>query len=805
MVKLFFIVAWRNLCREKLITAIQLVGLAIGIACFILIRQYLAHEQSYNLSFSQAENIYRLDLIRDQNRPQALTPLRLGDELTQNFDDILASTRISRSRVTVKHQQGVYSERVQYVDSNYFEFFDFDFIEGDPLTAMSGPSSLVLPQEAAIKYFAADTGIIGKTLTVNGVEFQVTGVVKKPAFAHTMSETMLLPGERFNDFALANPAWADSWTFNATVTFVKLALGAEVQSLQENISDYYQQRAAGLSSYKSYRLNLEGLTKLHLYTDTSRTLIPQGSGVMVTAFSIIAVMILLLACVNFTNLATASAMRRGKDVGVRKSLGASKLQLVVQYLSEAVLQTTLAGLLALALVWAALPYFNLLMDVNLSLEFSAAALAELLLLTSIVGVVAGLYPAFYLSSLSPALVLKGVVNASPVGVMLRQGLIVFQFAIAALLLVASLGVNWQMSYIQNMPQGYDREGVIVINGGADIYNTFKNQLMRNPDVAAVTMSHTVPTKATRTSNVVRRADNPNDEIQVGSNPVSYDFFAAYGIKILAGRDFSREFSNDAYRENEQDWKSSTGSIVINETLATALGWSAEQAVGKMLTLGGGDDGLHNHQVIAVVEDSHYISVKTAVPAMIYVLSGEPQELSLRWTSVRFKGAADAALLGELEQTWLSLSPDQAFTFDWIATEFASLYRNESRQSQLLNVFTLIAIAVTAIGLFGLAAFNTRRRVKEIAIRKILGAGTAQLCFMLVNQFSLLVVLANVLVLPLAYWLLRDWLNGFIYRIDMPYSAFVLSTLFSLLVAYITVMVIAYRAANATPVDALQYE
>ncbi|WDD97237.1 ABC transporter permease [Thalassomonas actiniarum] len=805
MVKLFFIVAWRNLCREKLITAIQLAGLAIGIACFMLIRLYVAHEQSYNQNFSQAENIYRLDLIRDQNRPQALTPLRLGDELSQNFDDILDSTRISRSRVSVKHQQGVYSERVQYVDSNYFEFFDFEFIEGDPLTAMSGPSSIVLPQEAAIKYFAADTGIIGKTLTVNGVEFQVTGVVKKPAFAHTMSETVLLPGERFNEFALANPAWADSWTFNATVTFVKLAPGAQVAGLQANISDYYQQRAQGLSSYKSYRLNLEAMTKLHLYTDTSRTLIPQGSGVMVTAFSIIAVMILLLACVNFTNLATASAMRRGKDVGVRKSLGASKLQLVVQYLSEAVLQTTLAGLLALVLVWGALPYFNQLMEVNLSFDLGAAVLAQLLVLTSIVGVVAGLYPAFYLSNLSPALVLKGVVNSSPVGVMLRQGLIVFQFAIAALLLVASLGVNWQMSYIQNMPQGYDREGVIVINGGADIYNTFKNQLLRNPQVAAVTMSHTVPTKATRTSNVVRRADNVDDEIQVGSNPVSYDFFATYGIKILAGRDFSRDFSNDAYRENEQDWKSSTGSIIINETLATALGWGADQAVGKMLTLGGGDDGLHNHQVIAVVEDSHYISVKTAVPAMIYVLSGEPQELSLRWLSVRFKEGVNASLLGELEQTWLSLSPDQAFTFDWIATEFASLYRNESRQSQLLNVFTLIAVVVTAIGLFGLAAFNTRRRVKEIAIRKILGAGTAQLCFMLVNQFSVLVVLANVLVLPLAYWLLRDWLNGFIYRIDMPYSPFVLSTLFSLLVAYVTVMVIAYRAANATPVDALQYE
>ncbi|WDE10002.1 ABC transporter permease [Thalassomonas haliotis] len=805
MVKLFFIVAWRNLCREKLITAIQLLGLAIGIACFMLIRLYVSHEQSYNQMFSKAGDIYRLDLIRDQNRPQTLTPLRLGDELKQNFDDVLDVTRVSSSRISIKHQQGVYSERALFVDGNYFEFFDFDFIEGDPLTALSGPSSLVLPQALAVKYFGRDTGIIGNTLTISGIDHQVTGVLKKPTSPTTLPQRLLLANERFVELALANPDWQQSWTFNATVTFVNLAAGAGVATLQANISDFYQQRAEGLSSYKSYRLNIEALTDLHLYTDTSRTLMPQGSGTMVTAFSIIAVMILLLACVNFTNLSTAAAMRRGKDVGVRKALGASKRQLVMQYLSEAVLQTTLAGILALLLVSAALPAFNQLMEVNIVFSFTASTLANLLLLTLVVGVIAGLYPAFYLSKLSPALVLKGVVNSSAGGVMLRQGLIVFQFAIAALLLVASLGVNWQMSYIQNMEQGYDREGVIVINRGADIYNTFKNQLLRHPEVEAVTMSHTVPTKATRTSNVVRRVDDLDDEIRVGSNPVSYDFFATYGIKMLAGRDFSKAFSNDAYRENKQDWKSSTGTIIINQTLATALGWTSDEAVGRMLTLGGGDDGLHNHQVIAVVQDSHYVSVKTAVPAMIYVLSGEPQDLSLRWTSVRFKDAVTAQLLTELEQTWLSLSADRAFTYDWITAEFDSLYRSESKQSQLLNVFTLLAVVVTAIGLFGLAAFNTRRRVKEIAIRKILGAGTAQLCFMLVNQFSLLVLLANILVMPLAWWLLRDWLNGFIYRIDMPYSAFALSALFSLLVAYITVMVIAYRAANATPVAALQYE
>jgi len=801
VVKLLFIVAWRNFCRDKLTSFIQLTGLIIGIASFILIQLYVDHQKSYNTGFTDVKDIYRVNLIRGENVPQAQTPLRLSRELTQNFSQIEDATRVSPANVSVKHLQGVYSERVLYADPNYFTFIDFELIEGDVNTALDAPDSLILHQDLAIKYFSHTTGVIGKRLTINGKEHQVTGVVKKPKTPTTMPLTMILPMDNFYA-QISRPEWIEAWNFNATRTFAKIPEKSAVTTLTETVSDYYDSRAKGLSSYKSNRITIQPLLDIYLDNTTTSSLTPPSSAVMVRVFSIISLMILVLACVNFTNLSTAAAMRRGKDVGVHKALGASKRQLITQYLSEAVMLTAIASVFSVAVVMACLPAFNQLMSVEIFLSVSATQALKLLMLTLIVGVLAGSYPAFYLSNLSPAHVLKGLVSTSKSGVLLRQFLIILQFAIAAFLLVANLVVNWQMQYIKSMEQGFDREGVIIVSRGDNTYNAFKNQALRHPNVLSVTMSHTVPTKATRTSNTVRKLDDISNEIWVGNNPVSLDFFKTYGIKQLSGRIFSDAYVNDPYKENKADWQSSTGKLIINQTLAAMLGWSPEEAIGQSLTLGGGQDGLHNHQIIGVVEDSHYVNVKNTVPPMTYVLSAQPKDLSLRWTSIRFKAGSSFQTLKEVEAMWLGLAPDLAFKYDWLNDLFDSSYRNETQQTDLLNVFTLLAIVVTAIGLFGLAAFNTQRRVKEIAIRKVLGASTGQLCFMLVNQFTRLVIVANVIALPLAYFLMRDWLDNFIYRINMPYSAFLLSAFFSLSIAYITVMVIAYRAATAKPINSL---
>jgi putative ABC transport system permease protein len=805
VLKLLFIVAWRNFYRDKLTSFIQLSGLAIGIACFILIQLYVTHQQSFNTQFTDAKDIYRVNLIRDENKPQAVTPLRLSQELTSNFQQVKDATRVSAGDISVKHAQSVYAERGLFVDKNYFAFFDFELIEGDILTALNAPDSLILHEDTALKYFARRQGVIGNSLTINGKEHQVTGVIKKSDTPHTMPITLLLPMENYFNL-LPSQAWQERWNYNATVTFAKIADKLLVENLTRTVSDYYDQRAKGSSSFKTNRVVIEPLLNIYLNNETTYSLTPPGSAVMVSIFSIIALMILVLACVNFTNLSTAAAMRRGKDVGVRKALGASKSQLITQYLTEAVLLTFLATVIALACVELVLPAFNVLMKTEISLILSLSFIFQLLCLALIVGIAAGSYPALYLSNLSPAHVLKGLVTTSKSGVFLRQSLIVMQFGIAAFLVVTSLVVNWQMLFVKEMPQGFDRENVIVVNRGAEVFNAFKTQVTRHPDVISATMSHTVPTKPTRTSNIVRPANDISNEIWVGSNPISFDFFQTFGIKLLSGRDFSKAYVNDSYAENKNDWQASTGKLIINQSLATTLGWSPTEAIDKMITLGGGGgDGLHNHQVIAVVEDSHYINAKNAIGPMIYVLSGEPKDLSLRWTAIRFKANTSTKTLKEVEQIWLGINGSIAFKYNWLTDLFSASYRNENQQTSLLNIFTLLAISVTAIGLFGLAAFNTQRRVKEIALRKILGASTAQLCFMLVNQFSSLVLLANVIALPIAYWLMRDWLNGFIYRIDMPYSAYLLSALFSLVIAYVTVMVIAIKAASAKPVDSLSCE
>jgi len=804
VIKLLFIVAWRNFCRDKLTSSIQLLGLIIGISSFVLIHLYVDHQKSYNTAFSDAKDIYRVNLIRGENKPQAQVPLRLAKELTQNFTEVEDATRVSPSNVSIKHQQSVYSERVLYGDVNYFSFFDFQLIEGDINTALDAPDSLVLHQDLAIKYFSSTTGVIGKRLIINGKAHQVTGVIQKPTIPTTMPLTMILPMVNFYG-QISRPEWIDAWNFNATRTYVKIRQPSAINALTQRISDYYDSRAKGLSSFKTNRVTIQPLLDIYLDNITTKSLTPPSSAVMVMVFSIIALMILLLACVNFTNLSTAAAMRRGKDVGVRKALGASKRQLMGQYLSEAVMLSAIACLFSVALVYLCLPAFNQLMNVDIIFSVTFSQLLQLLALSLLVGILAGSYPAFYLSHLSPAHVLKGLMTTSTAAVFLKQALIILQFAIATFLLVSSLVVNWQMKYINTMEQGFEREGVIVVSRGDSIYNAFKSQILRHPDVISVTMSHTVPTKATRTSNTVRRLDDISNEIRVGNNPVSLDFFKTYGIQLLSGRVFSNVYINDAYQENTTDWQSSKGKLVINQTLAASLGWSAEEAVGQILTLGGGQDGLHNHQVIGVVADSHYVNVKNIVDPMTYVLAEQPKDLALRWTSIRLKKAANVNSLNDIKEIWLGLSPELAFKYDWVVDLFDSSYRNENQQTDLLNLFSLLAVVVTAIGLFGLAAFTTQRRVKEIAIRKILGASTRQLCFMLVNQFSSLVIIANVISLPLAYLLMRDWLNNFIYRIDMPYSAFMISTAFSLVIAYITVMVIAYRAATAKPVNSLHCE
>lgn len=804
MLSLFLSSALRNFNRDKTTTGIQIVGLVIGIACFLIIQKYVAFQYSFNTQFTDAESTYRIDLIRDSNRPQTLTPLRLAEELKTNFSEVLDVTRISATSVSVKHGASVYSERPVFVDANYFSFFDFELIEGDIHTALNAPNSIVLHELQAEKYFGNSMGIIGNRLSVNGKDYQITAVIKDTQSPTTIPKTLLIPMEGFYD-VLPNIEWTRQWNFNATITFAKLNENTDLKQLANRVSEYYDQRAEGLSSFKSYRVLFESLRTINLNNETTRPLVPASSLSMVQAFEVIALLILGLACINFTNLATAAALKRGKSVAVAKALGASKTHLISQYLFEALLLSFFAMCLALVVAFLVLPIFNGVMNVTVALSLDVKLILQLCALTVLIAFVSGSYPAFFLSSLSPTIVLKGLLESSKGGMLFRKVLIVAQFGVASFLLVSSMIVTWQMQHVQEMSLGYQKDNIIVVNRGADIYDSFKARAERHPDVEAITMSHTVPTKATRTSNMLRLPDDINNEIWVASNPVSLDYFKTYGIKLISGRAFDKQFVNDAYVENQEDMSATTGKLIINETLARRLGWSPETALSQTVMLGNINDGIHAHQIVGVTEDTHYVTAKTLVPPMIYVLSAQPEDLSLRWTSIRFKEGADINAIQEVEAMWLAVSRDQAFKFDWLTDLFSDAYRNENQQMALLSGFSSLAIMITVIGLFGIAAFSAQRRVKELAVRKVLGASVAHLCGTQLKQFLQLVLVANVVVLPVAYIIMQDWLNGYVYRIDMPTVVFALALVTTLGVATLTVLSIAYRAASSNPIENLRAE
>ncbi|QPB83390.1 FtsX-like permease family protein [Pseudoalteromonas rubra] len=804
MISLLFTMTWRNMLRSKRTTVIQLLSLIIGLTCFMLIQLYVAHQHSFNSHFKDADNIYRINLLRDDNRPQTLTPLRLAEELTSNFPEITDTTRISVSTISVRNSSGVFAERALFVDENFFSFFDYSLIEGDVHTALQAPDKVVLHEAQARKYFSRSTQFIGEQLDINGKSYQVAAIIKYSAAPSTIPREIILPIQNYFQ-QLPNERWRTLWNFNATITFAKVTQATAIKSLTASISDYYQQRVEGLSSYKRYRVMLEPLLDVYLNATATRSLIPPGSREMVDTFVLISFMLLVLACINFTNLATATSLRRAREVGIKKALGASPNQLALHYLIESLFITLFALGAALALTAMLLGAFNQLMGSQIALTLSFKHILTLILTLLCVTLLAGGYPALFLSRMNAALVLKGVIDAGKGGVLFRRILMVIQFIIAMLLLIASTVVSHQMHYLSTMAQGYDRENVLIINPGAAVYQDFKRQVSRFADVASLSMSHTIPTKATRTSAIVRTQETPGNEIWVGNNPVSYDYFRTMGITLLSGRVFQRQFPGDPYFEDNQNTGNTRGNLIINATLAAKLDADPNEIIGRFLTLGSASEGLHRHQVIGVVEDTHHVDASQRVPPMIYVLSESPEDMALRWIAIRLKSGFNQDVLQQLEQTWLALDSNRAFKYEWLSGLFDAQYHNQTQHLQLLELFTLIALVMSVAGLYAVAAFTLSQSLKEIAIRQIMGAKNWQIYALFQLRFGILVLFATLVALPIAFILLGDWLNQYIYRIELPTSAFVMSSLACLAMAGVTVQVVALKAVRSRPVDTLKRE
>lgn len=805
-------IAWRNIIGSPLFSGINVIGLAIGLACCIIITVFVNHELSYDKHWQNSDRIYRVtrDFFSNNLRLAAVAP-NVAPLLLEDFPEVEDATRLLTSgQITVSRgDMRVREERMAIVDSNVFEFFDLQFIDGDPETALARPTDLVLTERAAARYFGSENPV-GQTVNLMGqVDLTVTGIIEDlPENTHMQFELL---GSIDAIPVMMGPDALENWGSNNYYTYIRLPAGYDYRDLEARFPAFLDKhRGEGDSEGNS--LNMQPIRDIHLHSDRDAEWRANGSASVVYTFSAVALVVLLIACINFMNLTTARSTQRAREVGVRKVVGASRKQLIAQFLGESILLTALAMLLAVAIVELAMPSVAAFLEKPL--EFSLASpvvLGTLIMGVLLVGLFAGSYPAFYLSHFRPAEVLKGTASGggSP---LLRKGLVVFQFAMSVGLLIATGVVVAQMNYVQSYDLGYDKSRNIVTSLPffADLWETYeplKTELEAHPDIESVVYSSRIPGMQNLDGSgyVAEGVQITMDSVLgISDIKVDYQWFDHYGVPFLAGR---------AFRQNEMRIEMPTdenpvtnGVAILNESGARRFGWSPDEAVGKIIRqpMSRELDTFVDREVVGVIPDIHFSSLHDEMKATVYA---EPNENYGRSISVKVAPGDPREAIAYFESVWSRIVPNEPPEWEFLDGRFDALYRAEVKQAQMFGVFAAFAIFVATLGLFGLASFTTERRTKEIGIRKVMGASVKDIVLLLTSDFTKLVIVANVIAWPVAYYFMREWLNRFVYQAPFAEWAwlFIASAVAALGVAWLTIALQAGRAAKARPVLALRYE
>ncbi|EMR02751.1 ABC transporter permease [Cesiribacter andamanensis] len=809
MIRNYLKIALRNLLKYKFISFINLFGLTVGLSCCLLILGYILHELSYDRYHRKANNIYRVE--RTFINPESGLPSLVlgtvappvGPLLENDFEEIRKLTRLlPTGLMTLRYKDKLFNEQNIYcADEHFFDVFDVEVVQGHAPTALSNPFSLMLSEEMARKYFG-DEDPLGKEVQLSSqFACKVTGVYKSfPSNSHLHPEILLSFNTLKSPEIYGEEALRTNWGNNSFFTYVLLPEGYDPGRLEAQfpafLNRHIQDDGGGTLKPSDWsRLTLTPLTDIHLYSHTDLEAEENGDIRRVYIFSAIGLFILLIACINYMNLATARSVLRAKEIGVRKVVGAGKGELVLQFLCEAVLISWLATLLAFGLCWLAFPWLNQLSGQALSIDILLRweVLLPLLLVPFVVGILSGIYPALFLSSFKPIKVLKGVSGIGGSSISFRQVLVVVQFSISIILIISTLVVYQQLQYLQNKALGFDREHVITFNNNqvlAPAWEAFRTELLSSVHVKEAGRSSRIPTG--RLLDAMGSQISRGDSLSPTKADIKYivaddHFFSVYGIQLAAGRFFSREFGAD------------TTSFIINEAAASVLGLpDPQQAIGM-----GFQYGDRRGQLVGVVQDFHFESMHQRILPMVFFKSlsqnGGGQ------ISVKIAGENIAAALTHIEQSWHRFAPDFPFEYTFLDETYARLYQAEQQQGSIFTLFACIAIAIASLGLFGLSAFTISQRVKEIGIRKVLGAETSTIVGLLSKDFMKLVGIAALIAFPLAWYFMNRWLEDFAYRIDVPLWVFAAAGLAAALVAFFTISFQAIKAATANPVKNLRTE
>ncbi|MDE2729041.1 MAG: ABC transporter permease [Gemmatimonadota bacterium] len=806
MFRNYLTIACRNALRHKGYALINVMGLAVGMTCCILILLYVQDELGYDRYASRHDRIYRLTMaIETPDRAETRTarsPTAWGWMLTDAFPEVEGFTRIKAPLVSwqvtyVEGNRRFNEPGFYFADPGILELFDFNLIRGDANTALNAPNTVVMTESTAARYFG-DEDALGKVIRIdNTYDLTVTGVMEDVPRNSHMTFGFLGSFETLN----VNPIYGGTDYgrntqnfFPDLYTYLLLAEGFPPESLDPKLAEFIESRyGPALNQFNAQiEAELQPLTSIHLHSNLDGELGANSDIAYIYIFSAVAFFLLLIACINFMNLATARSAGRAREVGIRKVLGAFRVQLIGQFMGESTIMAVLSLIVAVGLVYAILPAFNALAGKDLVFAFDDMSMAfGLVGIVVLAGALAGSYPALFLSSFQPVAVLKGSSRAGAVNTNLRKILVVLQFVISVVFIIGTGVVADQMRFVQDKHLGFEKEQLVVMPLGDPrqrlIYNAYKDQISGYPNVLGVTVANEMP--GGLVNDILFTPDGAPEEelVRINNMWIDHDFIRTMNIELTAGRDFSRSFPTDTLQ-----------AFVINEAAVKWLGWEGAP-LDKKIRLGNFKDG----RVIGVVRDFHVRSLHSGIEPMMLQLAPGPDPL--HYLAIRIAPDDVAETMGFLENNWREIYPDDSFTYSFLDEDWGRLYQNEARQGSIFRSFTLLAVFIACLGLLGLASFTAEQRTREIGVRKVLGASASGIVALLSKEYVRLVAYAILIAWPIAYFVMNDWLDGFAYRTDLSPWIFVLAAVLAIAVTMLTVSYRAVSVAHTDPVDALQHE
>jgi predicted permease len=790
MIKNYFKIAWRNLVKHKAFAAINIAGLAIGMACSIFILLWVQNELSYDRFHKNAGQIYRIT-ARAGDFNAAVNCAGMPPELKLQIPTVKNFVRISHpaSNVFEVGTRKFEEKNVFYADSTFLEVFSFPLVKGNSKTALMRPDAVLITEDMATKYFGQENAI-GKSLRKNnGDNVTVTGILANiPSNSHLQFD-FILPTSAIaqSDNDLRTSTWMN-FNYYAYIQLDKnfKATTSAVENLNRQINKIYKEHVD--QAKLKVEFALQPLTRIHLHSNYQVDVTGHGNVQYVNIFFVVALFILAVACINFMNLATARSARRAKEVGLRKVVGADRKQLIGQFLGESVLISFLSLVIAIVTVWLLLPAFNDLAGKDLSIYlFDGKLLVTLISIALITGLISGSYPALFLSRFRPVQVLKGNMRKMGTNLVFRNGLVVVQFVVSIVLLAGTAVVYKQLTFIKNMNLGFDKSNMLYLPMTGEMWGkqqALKTELKSNPLTANYTIINDIPTNLTSGSvDVDWEGKDPKSQIVFPTLFVDENFVSAFQMQMLAGRSFSTGFKADS------------NNYILNEKAVKVMGMDVATAVGKPLRL-----WESKGTIIGVVKDFNYKPIQNPIEPLIIGLN--------RWGGfavVRTQPGKTEATIKALGKISSSLNPAYPFSYGFLDQDLANLYKGEERMGQLFNLFAILAIFISCMGLYGLSAFMAEQRTKEIGVRKVLGASVFNVVYLLSTGFAGLIIIAVVIAVPLAWFAINSWLKSFAYRINADWTVFLAACVAVLIIALVTVSYESIKAAIASPVRSLRTE